>query len=188
MKKIVFFIRCDYVVIAVSPPESSNLIIEPPVSTDLSTTVTLFENGKNVFFTATFEQPFWRDNHNCSGDIVATSDCDSNLRLAFDATHSDNQSRPVLAGFLSEPDSQTLKKFRLFDSLSKFFSINIAENCSVYRERKWMPFNSSDNEDAAIKGGSPMSFLKPCDLTYHLNPLILPHDRFNLFCKKIFQF
>lgn len=176
-------IRCDYVVMAVPPPESSYIIIEPSLSLNLSKSQTLFENGKNVFFTAIFERQFWRDNYNCTGDVVTTSDCDSNLKLAYDATHSDDESRLVLAGFLSESDSQTLEKFNLFDSLSKCFESNTAGNCISYKERKWMHFNSSESKDA-IRGGSPMSFLNPCDLADHINPLNLPHKRFLYLLKK----
>ncbi|XP_033209130.1 amine oxidase [flavin-containing] B-like isoform X2 [Belonocnema kinseyi] len=168
--------RCDYVVMAVPPPESSYIIIEPSLSPNLSKSQTLFENGKNVFFTAVFEGQCWRDNCNYTGDVLTTSDCDSNLKLAYDATHSDDESQLVLAGFLSESDSQTPEKFKLFDSLNKSFESNTAGNFTSYKERKWMPFNSSESKDA-IRGGSPMSCLNPCDLTYHINPLNLSQER-----------
>ena len=166
--------------LAVPPPESSYVIIKPSLSPNLSRNQTLFENETNLFFTAKFERQFWRDNFNYTGDIVVTRDCDSNLKLAYDATHSDDESRPVLAGFLSESDSESLKKFKLFDSLSKSFKSDVTGNCTSYTERKWMPFISSESSDA-IRGGSPMNFFNPCDLQYHINPLNHPHGRFSIF-------
>lgn len=171
--------KCEYVIIAVPPPESLEITVEPSLSPKFKKVQSLFENGKNLFFTATFSQEFRNDNYNYPLNIITTPDCESNLKLLYDATHSSNKSQQVLAGFLDESTFQTRRKFRFFNTLNKCFRGNAAQNCIDYKERKWMPFNLSNKE--SIRGGSPMSFLNPCDFQNYFNPLSIRNGRYCIF-------
>lgn len=168
------------------PPESAKITVQPSLSPILSKVQTLYENGTNLFFTATFRQEFRNNNYNNSVNIIGTPDCDSILKLVYDATHSSNKSQLVLVGFLSESNFHSLKKFKFFDSLNKCLQSDSAENCIDYRERKWIPVNFSNDEET-IQGGSPMNFLRPCDFNDYFNPLTLTNERFSIFSKLIFN-
>ncbi|XP_051162805.1 amine oxidase [flavin-containing]-like isoform X2 [Leptopilina boulardi] len=113
--------KCEYVVVAVPPPESVEITVQPSLSPILSKVQTLFENGKNLFFTATFRQEFRNANYNCPMNIITTPDCDSSLKFLYDSTHSSNKSQLVLAGFLNESNFQTRKKFNFFTTLNQCF-------------------------------------------------------------------
>ncbi|XP_043461644.1 amine oxidase [flavin-containing] A-like [Leptopilina heterotoma] len=168
--------KCEYVIVAVPPPESVEITVQPSLSPTLTKVQTLFENGTNLFFTATFRQEFLNDNYSYPMNIITTPDCDSSLKLVYDATHSSNKSQLVLAGFLNESNFQTRRKFKFFNTLNKCFRGNAAQNCIDYKERKWMPFNLSNNQES-IRGGSPMSFLIPCDFKNYFNPLSIRNGR-----------
>lgn len=165
--------RCDIVVIAVPPPENSQICIEPYLPPHVSQSQTLFLHSDNIFFNALYKKPFWRDKYN--GNVLATLESNTILNIAYDAT-CNNLKRGIMAGFLNDTNViSTTSKLQLFETLSQCFRNNEAKRCINYKElERYL------NDDIVIKleSGWPMSVLQPSHIFNHVDHVNASNDRY----------
>ncbi|XP_076243927.1 amine oxidase [flavin-containing] B-like [Calliopsis andreniformis] len=158
-------LRCEFVVVAVPPPMHNDIVIQTPSEYSLNTEIK-YSPGENVFFNIIYKTPPWSSNY--TGDIFTTWDCNSNLNIAYNATHSGSR-KFVLGGFLAESNTTHTQKKGLFDTLDECFKSTEAMNYMTYKERNGSSIEARDS--------SPMSVMKPASLNNHVNYMGVPIGR-----------
>ncbi|KAH0559196.1 hypothetical protein KQX54_001613 [Cotesia glomerata] len=151
--------KCNYVVIAVPPPESSNIIIESMnYDKNLLKFIkiqSLFVSEPSVYFEITYKSPFWASNY--SGSVMTILSKKLNLKFCYDASQEDSN---LLAGFINHPEASFFGKMNLFQALNQSFCTDEADNYLHYCE-----MNCTTN------------ILKPCSVANHHNPLTNPTQK-----------
>ncbi|KAL2740245.1 amine oxidase flavin-containing B-like isoform X1 [Vespula squamosa] len=163
--------KCDIIVIAVPPPENSQIHIEPSLPAYVSQSQTLFLHSNNIFFNAFYKKPFWKDKYN--GNVLATLESNTILNIAYDAT-CNNEKRGIIAGFLNDTNFVSTSKLRLFETLSQCFQNNETKRYINYKE-----FQQPTNEDTEIKleSGWPMSVMQPSHVFNNVDQINASNDR-----------
>ncbi|XP_015429590.1 PREDICTED: uncharacterized protein LOC107186239 [Dufourea novaeangliae] len=147
--------KCELAVLAVPPP-IENIIIESPPEYLLNTH-NLYASGENTVFKIAYRIPLWNDH---AKDIVTTWDLNSNLNIAYDATHTGTNAF-VLSGFLAQSNSSAPHTEELFETLNKCFDTTEAEKYIQFKV--WNP----DLSDEQGMISSPMSVMKPTSIVNH---------------------
>nr|XP_050858877.1 amine oxidase [flavin-containing] A-like [Vespula vulgaris] len=164
--------KCDIVVIAVPPPENSQIRIEPSLPAYVSQSQTSFLHSDNIFFNVFYKKPFWKDKYN--GNVLATLESNTILNIAYDAT-CNNANRGIIAGFLNDTNVvSNTAKLQLFETLSKCFQDEEAKRYINYKE-----LQRSANEDIVIKleSGWPMSIMQPSHVFNPVDQINASNDR-----------
>ncbi|KAL2741238.1 amine oxidase flavin-containing B-like isoform X1 [Vespula maculifrons] len=164
--------KCDIVVIAVPPPENSQIRIEPSLPAYVSQSQTSFLHSDNIFFNVFYKKPFWKDKYN--GNVLATLESNTILNIAYDAT-CNNANRGIIAGFLNDTNVvSNTAKLQLFETLSKCFQDEEAKRYINYKE-----LQRSANEDIGIKleSGWPMSIMQPSHVFNPVDQINASNDR-----------
>ena len=144
---------------------SLRITFDPPLPETLLESQSLYEPGKNIFFTATYSEAFWPVNS--SGGIVSILDSRTKLRMLYNATHSRASRSQVLAGFLTRTTEDSSSRTSVFRILNKCFGTRRATDCVSFDVSQWV------NGDP----GSPMSVLRPCGVENHRNPMLVSLER-----------
>ncbi|KAK0157696.1 hypothetical protein PV328_011402 [Microctonus aethiopoides] len=156
--------KCSYVIIAIPPPTNMEIIIEPILSDNILTTQTLYHTEKNIYFQAKYKSSFW-DLKYC-GSIISTFDSGVNLKIAYNASHKDNEEElNILAGFLTKQSNESSKLLNIFHTINKSFGFNNENIAHEYIEYK------------EYECQNPMAILKPCSIDHHINPMLKPFKR-----------
>ncbi|XP_011495939.1 PREDICTED: amine oxidase [flavin-containing] A-like [Ceratosolen solmsi marchali] len=154
--------KCDYVILAVPPLESSKITVEPHLPLNITKAQSSYDKETNVFFNAKSSQLI--ESNNLTKNIIGITNYNMNLRLAYDATiNKDNEFH--VSGFLSKTNINSDMKMNLLSILNKCFTSNI--ELEDLTETSWR----------VIPGGSPMNVPKPGCLKHHLNLLSESHGR-----------
>jgi hypothetical protein len=123
-----------------------------------------YDKEKNIFFNAKSSQLI--DFNSSTKNIIGIENCNTNLRLAYDATMNKDKEF-YISGFISKANINSDMKMNLLSILNKCFKSNILE-LEDYTETSW----------TVISGGSPMNVLRPGSLKNHLNLLSESHGRY----------
>ncbi|XP_046414733.1 amine oxidase [flavin-containing] A [Neodiprion fabricii] len=183
--------KCEYVIVAVPPPESSKIRILPANEEVLKNQIS-HEPGRATFFVAKYDEAWWQRS-NYSGDILGSIENPSELRIVYEATCPPDLSPAFLAGFLKrsadEKTTHPLEALRNCWTRTVWGADGSALSYSTmlkhYAESKW----SEEEEDSGMhRGGQPMSAMKPCHVKYHLNPMLTPHKRVYWACSEYARF
>lgn len=158
-------LRCDCVVIAVPPPAACRITVEPALPEFLFKSQDLYQTAENVFFYATYREPFWAEH--LSGSMIGVEDSGSNLRMTYDATHPLGQQFRVVAGLLSATVDSSPQN-SVFGALKKCFQTRKASRCISYSIGR---LDSGGTE-------SPMYAMRPSSIRHHVNPMHVPLERY----------
>ncbi|XP_048508481.1 amine oxidase [flavin-containing] A isoform X2 [Athalia rosae] len=177
--------KCEYVIVAVPPPESSKIKILPPKE-EVARSQRSHEPGKGTFFLAMYDEPWWLEN-NYSGDIFGSKDNPSRFRLVYDATYPGLLSGNYLAGFFKGNSPQSGHPLRALRNcwVQTIWGENstrqYSTDCKSFAEWRW----PRENEETGIaEGGYPMTVMRPSHIKNHINPMLMPHKRVYWACSE----
>ncbi|XP_043288512.1 amine oxidase [flavin-containing] B [Venturia canescens] len=139
--------KSECIIVAVPPPSNAQIIAETKLPKSFLESQKFYQNGRNTFFRASYEREFWT----ASSFVIEATLMGSNLRTIYAATEGKRKSA-VLGGFSSANNPNEIIA-ALGKSLRRLGRVSECMSC--------------ETSDV-----SPVHFLRPCSLEYHVNPLL----------------